>query len=537
MVAVINKKKTEFASFDLSEFRRRCPATVAAFGALPNREMWLRRIAELDERWRQSVENNEFRKRDEVLLENETLPSLPVAGEFEIVYVGGTLGLLHAAVMAAVHKRKVLVFDLHTVGKTHRDWNISDEELREFVDVNLFTADEIERAIVNRYETGFVKFHDANSRLKTPALFMRNVLDVAVEADKLLELAAQKIRNSNTDSALHDNLKFIRAHQQTDKVLIEVEDQKTKQRKLFSTRLFVDASGTNSAVSRQINQNRSITHVCPTVGTVARGFARGVEPDEVDFKVGEILVSNEDSADYRQLIWEGFAGSLSKDEYTTYLFFYDSISSKADKSLLNLFEQYFEKLPNYKRQNPSWRAVKPVFGFIPSYHHHGWNNQKHTAANRVLLVGDAAGLSSPLTFCGFGSHVRNLRRLTHSTETALKNDFLDANALREINAYEPRVAQMSSLAEFMRPVEKSSPQAVNETMNAVMAALSNLSENVRQDLFKDRVSFSAFKSLLKKTATIHPPVFRRMFEHLGTKGAFWWIANIAEAALHERKSQ
>jgi hypothetical protein len=26
-----------------------------------------------------------------------------------------------------------------------------------------------------------------------------------------------------------------------------------------------------------------------------------------------------------------------------------------------------------------------------------------------------------------------------------------------------------------------------------------------------------------------------MLEHLGAKGAFWWIANIAEAALHEKR--
>lgn len=533
VVAVIEKK--QIANFDLSQFRRRCPATVAAFGALSNREMWLARIAELDERWQKSLETNEFNQQIEVVTNGNPPAHLEIAGEFEIAYAGGGLGLLHAAVMSRQYNRKVLVFDAHTIGKTHRDWNISDEELQEFVRAGLFTKDELETAIVNRYKTGFVKFYDKNSALKTPPLFMENVLDVAIEADVLLGLARQKM--IATDSVLLDAHRFIRAFVQPDRVLIEVEDEKTKRRKLFAARLFVDATGTNSPVSRQLNQGRSITHVCPTVGTVARGFVRGDEPDEVDFNVGEILVSNEDSADNRQLIWEGFAGSRRLDEYTTYLFFYDSIESKADKSLLNLFEQYFEKLPKYKRQTQNWRAVKPVFGYIPSYHHRGWNNQKQTAANRVLLVGDAAGLSSPLTFCGFGSHVRNLRRLTHLTELALNGDLLDAAALNEINAYEPRVAQMSSLAEFMRPTENGKSATVNETMNAVMQALSNLNEDVRRDLFKDRISFAAFKSLLKKTATIHPPVFKRMFEHLGAKGAFWWLANIAEAALHERSAR
>jgi hypothetical protein len=85
----------------------------------------------------------------------------------------------------------------------------------------------------------------------------------------------------------------------------------------------------------------------------ARGFKRGdIEKNEkaVDFSVGEILVSTEDISDNRQLIWEGFAGNPTKDEYTTYLFFYDSVESKADKSLFRLFEDYFEKLPDYKKK-------------------------------------------------------------------------------------------------------------------------------------------------------------------------------------------
>ncbi|MEP6924352.1 MAG: hypothetical protein ABI954_07790 [Pyrinomonadaceae bacterium] len=535
VVAVIEKKQA--GNFDLSQFRRRFPLTVANLGAMPNREMWLRRIWELDARWSKSQEDGSFRAHTEVLFHENAPGNLKIEGEFEIIYAGGGLGLLHAAVMSKKFNRRVLVFDAHTVGRTHRDWNISDEELSEFVNSGLFTLDEIERAVVNRYRTGFVKFHDANSRLKTPPLFMEGVLDVAIEADTLLGLAAEKLTQSATNSVLLNEHKFIRTFALPDKVLVEVENLKTQERQLFAARLFVDATGTNSPLSRQINEGKSITHVCPTVGTVARGFVRGEARDEVDFGVGEILVSNEDSANDRQLIWEGFAGSRRKDDYTTYLFFYDAIDSPADKSLLNLFEAYFEKLPKYKRQSAQWRVIKPVFGYIPSFHHHGWNNQKKTSARRVLLVGDAAGLSSPLTFCGFGSHVRNLQRLTHLTDLALQEDLLDEKSLGQINAYEPRVAQMSSLAEFMRPAPKSQSATVNETMNAVMQALTNLSGDVRRDLFKDRISFAAFKSLLRKTAVIHPAVFKRMFEHLGVKNSFWWIANIAESAVHEKKSK
>jgi hypothetical protein len=93
---------------------------------------------------------------------------------------------------------------------------------------------------------------------------------------------------------------------------------------------------------------------------------------------------------------------------------------------------------------------------------------------------------------------------------------------------------MSSLAEFMRPTENGKSSAVNETMNAVMSALSQLDANISREMFQDRISFASFKKILAKTARIHPPVFKKMFGHLGAKGAFWWIANIAEAALDEK---
>jgi lycopene cyclase CruA len=521
------------AQFNLAETRRKFPRLVENLAYLPNREAWLKRIWEIEQRWTAFQENP--KKTEEVVFYDSSPKDLETEEEFEIVYAGGTLGLLHAAVMAGRYGRKVLVFDAHTVGKTHRDWNISDEELQELVKAGLFAPEEIEKAIVNRYKTGFVKFFDRNSKIKTPPLFMDNVLDVAIEADRLLELAVKKLKK--TDAKIISNLRFVRAFVQKEKVLIECEDLQTGKRRLFSSRLFVDATGTNSPLSRQLNRGKSITHVCPTVGTVAKGFRHGNSEKEVDFGVGEILVSTEDVSDNRQLIWEGFAGNPTKDEYTTYLFFYDSVESKADKSLFRLFEEYFEKLPDYKTKNGSWRVVKPVFGYIPSVHHHGWNNVKKTAADRILLVGDAAGLSSPLTFCGFGSHVRNLRKLTDLTEKALAENALDEKTLSLINAYEPRVAQMSSLAEFMRPAEKSRASVVNETMNAVMAALSRLDKEISREMFQDRISFASFKKVLLKTAQIHPKVFKLMFEHLGIKGAFWWISNIAEAAMRERNAR
>ncbi|HEY0078901.1 MAG TPA: hypothetical protein VGB73_09675 [Pyrinomonadaceae bacterium] len=522
---------------DLRHFREQYPLTVASLGSLANREAWLRRIWEQDVRWQQSMEKYGGQTLVEEVIVRGAPPShLQVEASFEVIYAGGVLGLLHAGVLGCRYGRRVMVFDAHRVGSAERDWNISDEELGELEEAGLFRREEIEAAVVNRYRAGFVKFHDATSRVKAERLWVNGVLDVALDADKLLALAAEKLRKQ-PGCALFDGLRFVRAYVEPERVTVEAEDGRGV-RRLFAARLFVDATAKNSPVSRQLNDGRDVTHVCPTVGTLARGFSRGAdEPDKVDFSVGEILVSTEDASEHRQLIWEGFAGNPQRDEYTTYLFFYDAVDSPADKSLLSLFERYFSTLSGYKRRGAQWRVQKPVFGYVPSFQPRGWNQRKRSADERLMLLGDAAGLSSPLTFGSFGSHLRSLKRLTHLTTLALEADLLDASSLAEINCHAPRMAQTASLAEFLRPSPKGAPSAVNETLNAVMAALHNLDDRVRRELFQDRLTFSGLKSLLGYTVRLYPAALQRVREHLGARGTFWWLAGVAEAVLSERRER
>jgi lycopene cyclase CruA len=515
---------------DLAEFRRRYPLTVTNFGALGDRETWLRRIWTAGARFDEQLAQDGAR---EAVVRGAPPAGASVAGEFETIYAGGALGLLHAAA-ASRYGRRVLVFD-ETIGRAGRDWHVSADELRELERAGLFTKEEIEAAVVNRHHQSFVKFHDSGSRVKAPPLWLRRVLDVTLDADKLLALAAARVR-ACAGCALVEGVRFVRAYVEAQRVTVEVADAHGR-KSLYAARLFVDAMGPASHVARQLNGGRAITHVCPTVGAVARGFARGEGADKVDFTTGELLVSTEDASDHRQLIWGGFAGAQARDEYSTYLFFYDAVDSPADKSLLGLFERYFERLPAYKRAGAHWRVVRPVFGYAPSVQSLGRKGRARTATDRVLLVGEAAGAPNPLAYGSAGAHLRTLRRLTHLTELALAADLLDARALAEINPEEPRVAPLASLAEFLRPAPKGAPATVNETLNAVMAALNELDERVRRELFQDRLSFQALKSLLGRTAQLYPRIFQRVREHFGTRGTLWWLASAAEAAFRERRER
>jgi lycopene cyclase CruA len=506
---------------DLAYFRRRYPETVASLGALPRREEWLRGIWEMETRWQKNWETRAGRRH----VAEAVVRGAPPAGhaaeaEFDVIYAGGAAGLLHASALALAHGRRVLALCAGEFAEGE-NWNLSDEELRELECAGVFTHEEVEAAVLNRCRGGFLKFHDAASRVKAGPLWVSGALDVSVDSSRLVALAAERLRRQKGCAAL-EGLRFVRAYVEPARVTVEAEGAGGR-RRFFAARLFADACGADSPVARQLSEGRAPAHVCTTVGTVARGFARGA----VDFGAGEILVSTEDASGHRQLFWEGLACAPAREEYATRLFFYDSLDSPADKSLLSLFERYFESLPAYKQKGAGWRVERPTFGYFPASRRGERRGGPRATAERVMTLGGAAGV---LASRHFGTQVRNLSRAARLTHLALEADGTDADSLARICDAGPRAAAAAGLAELMRPAPKSAPHSVNETLNALMAALAGLDERVRRELFQGRVTFDALRRLAARTARLYPRIFARAREHFGARGTLLWLAGVAEAA-------
>lgn len=520
---------------DLAHFKRKYPETVAGFGALPGREEWLRRIWSVEQRWQKVWETRGGgASGDEAIVRGAPPAGRVAEAEFDVVYAGGDVALLNAAALACAHDARVLVFDDGARSAACGEWNLSEEDVRALGSAGVFTSEEVESSVVNRRRGGLVKFHDAASHVKAEPLWVTGSSDVTVDGARLLALASERIKRRRGCVVL-EGLRFVRAYVEDRRVTVEVEGHKGV-RRLFAARLFVDASGADSSVARQLAEGCAPTHVCPTVGTIARGFARGEGPRAVDFGAGEILVSTEDAREHRQLFWEGFGGAASRDEYATRLFFYDTFDSPADKSLLSLFERYFESLPVYKRRGGAWRVGRPVFGYFPA---EGRARRAPLSSERVMLAGEAAAASGALASRGFGQHVRGLRRAARLTHIALEADISDADSLGRIargGAGAVRVTQAVGLAEFMRPASKGEPSAVNETLNALMAALGGLDERVRRELFQGRLSFAALRALFARTVRLYPRIFARVRERFGARGTLVWLAGVAEALWSERRS-
>jgi len=457
----------------------------------------------------------------------EERPAVAPDDTFDIIYAGGGLNVLNAAVMTCCYHLRILIFDRFTVGAVHREWNISREELQELLDIGLFTISELESVIQREYRDGLVRFHGQNIKTPPIELHLQNVLNIAIDAEALTALCVKKIREQQPagsyPNVVLSNTSFQRgAVQPGHGVTVDITTQ-DGMAKSYQARLLIDGMGSTSPIACQLNHGYPFSLVCPTVGTVARGYKKGKQAGAVDANLGEILVTTEDARNGRQLIWETFPGK--DDQVAIYLFYYTEIGQPVN--LLDLFNEFFALLPGYK-DTSEVEIIKPVYGFIPA----GYNvrqgqhrQQKILAYHHVLSLGDAAALHSPLTFCGFGSSVRNLRRITTLLAQALACNSLSAQDLNRIHAFEAVPAVSRAFSKFMiaKPEGQEPAWQVNETLNIFCHVLGTLGPQVTNDFFKDRISWLDYTRIVLQTPRYYPRIYALALKTLNGGEILNWI--------------
>jgi len=347
------------------------PQTVRYFQDIPNGEYDLTRVYWWEQRWREGVKSPQQPKqvifRQEKTggapaLEQDLDGALDCASKYDLIYIGGALGVVHSAMMAQLGYR-VLLIERMPFGNINREWNISRGEFQTLIDLGLFTAAEFESIIAREYVDGFNKFFDANNppQAKAAVLHTPTVLNIAIDAEKFLKLCGEKLRFYGGE--IWDETEFFRAEVGDQGVTIQAKHLPTQKARQAEGRLLIDAMGTASPIAWQINGGRAFDSVCPTVGAVIDG---GFEPGVWDALYGDVLNSHGDISRGRQLIWELFPGR--GNELTFYLFHYHQVHPENPGSLLEMYEDFFTILPEYRRcdmEKLKWR--KATFGYIPGY--------------------------------------------------------------------------------------------------------------------------------------------------------------------------
>jgi lycopene cyclase CruA len=524
---VIDAQKSIFA-----ELEPYYPLTVKYFQKMPNGEYDLKRAYWWEQRWREGVRNPQ-KPRQVVFYQGnsqETSPVLsPVASpQYDLIYIGGALGSIHAAVMAKLGY-KVLLVERLPFGKMNREWNISRDEIQSLINLGLLTNAELTEIIAREYKDGFNKFFDGNnpSNLKSSVLHTPTVLNIALDSEKLLALCGQKLKAAGGD--IWDETEFSQVNISATEVRINVKYLPTGNEQQVSGRLLVDAMGTASPIAWQLNGGRAFDSVCPTVGAV---IEKGFEPGVWDSEYGDVLYSHGDISRGRQLIWELFPGV--GEELTIYLFHYHEVNEKNPGSLLEMYEDFFAILPEYRRCDLDklvWK--KPTFGYIPG-HFSADSSDRTIAVDRLISIGDAASLQSPLVFTGFGSLVRNLDRLTTLLNTALKHDLLSQQHLNKIRAYQSNVAVMWLFSKgMMVPTGKFiAPQLVNSMLNTFFGLLTDETLEVTDNFIKDRCDWFTFNRLALKAAIKNPALLLWIWQLAGWQDLLRWVGNYVSFARH-----
>jgi lycopene cyclase CruA len=458
------------------------PTTVKYFQKMPNGEADLQRVYWWEKRWREGVKNPQQPKQVLFRVDDTSQITATSQHKYDLIYIGGALGVIHAAVMARLGYR-VLLLERLPFGRMNREWNISRDEFQRLIDLDLFTPAEFEGVIAREYVDGFSKFFDANNpaNCKAKVLSTPTVLNICLDAEALLRVCGDKLRQAGGE--IWDQTEFSRADVSELETVVTSQYLPTGETRIARGRLLVDAMGTASPIAWQLNGVHAFDSVCPTVGAA---IASGFEPEVWDAKYGDVLFSHGDISRGRQLIWELFPGA--GEEITVYLFHYHQVNPENPGSLLEMYEDFFTILPEYRRCDMDklvWR--KPTFGYIPG-HFTVSSNDRVVAFDRLIAIGDAASLQSPLVFTGFGSLVRNLPRLTHLLDTALKHDLLDTDALSRIRAYQSNVAVTWLFSKgMMVPTGMSLPPArINATLNTFFGLLANEPPAVADTFIKDR---------------------------------------------------
>ncbi|MEM9512105.1 MAG: flavin-dependent dehydrogenase, partial [Cyanobacteria bacterium P01_E01_bin.48] len=496
------------------------PQTVKYFRRIPNGEFDLQRAYWWEKRWRQAAKSG-F-KQQSAPVEPPIVPRSPAAkpdSTWDIIVIGGALGTLYATTMARLGYEVALLERL-PFGRMNREWNISRQELQTLIDLGLLTPQETESIIAQEYRDGFNLFFQGNNppQAKAPVLHTPTVLNIALDSDRLLQICGEKLVEAG--GHIFDRTEFECAYLEDRAVTIQARHLDTDEVIHLQARLVIDAMGTASPIAQHINGDRAFDSVCPTVGAVMkRGFPEGVW----DSQYGDVLFSHGDISRGRQLIWELFPGR--DDELTIYLFHYHEIHPDNPGSLLEMYEDFFTILPEYRRcEMDSLEWGKATFGYIPG-RFGGANDKRQASCDRILSIGDAASLQSPLVFTGFGSLVRNLPRLSAMLQGALKHDLLTGADLNRVNAFQNNIAVtwLFSRGMMVPTGEALPPERINAILNTFFGVLADQPPEIADDFIKDRAGWLSFNRMALQAAWRNPKMLVWIWQLVGAEGFLAWF--------------
>jgi hypothetical protein len=303
----------------------------------------------------------------------------------------------------------------------------------------------------------------------------------------------------------------------------------------ITTHLLMDCMGNASPISRQQRHGMKPDGVCAVVGSCAAGF------DPLTNIQGDIIYTMDPIQDKGengklQYFWEAFPVGIGRNGMppgtsnvkTTYMFTYMDADEKRP-SLETLMEDYWKMLPKYQPSitNPEidLDIKRVLFAYFPTYS----DSPLKPQFSRILPVGDASGIQSPLSFGGFGALTRHLNRIITAVDEAIDQDLLQKEYLGEINAYTPN---LSAAWMFQKAMSIKIGQNVDETfVNRLLAVnfevMNNMGQRTIKPFLQDVVRFDGLVGSLARSFVADPTFMPQIVAHVGIPRLVDWLGHVS----------
>eukprot|EP00550_Attheya_septentrionalis_P007086 CAMPEP_0198283430 /NCGR_PEP_ID=MMETSP1449-20131203/3014_1 /TAXON_ID=420275 /ORGANISM="Attheya septentrionalis, Strain CCMP2084" /LENGTH=719 /DNA_ID=CAMNT_0043980015 /DNA_START=91 /DNA_END=2247 /DNA_ORIENTATION=- len=469
--------------------------------------------------------------------------------DYDAVVCGGTLGIFYATALQLQLNRggkqgRVAVLEAGKLKGREQEWNISMKELLELVELGVLSQEDIDAAIKTEFpgcRSGF------KNREVTPTKggYFENgvgyecvtpsVLNLGISPAILLETVSKRFTSLGGVIMEHTPLKGVVVSETNGAALDLGADVEP-----VTARLVLDCMGNASPVSRQQRYGMKPDGVCCVVGSCAGGF------DKETNLIGDIIYTNTEIQDKGengklQYFWEAFPVEIGRngkepgtsDVKTTYMFTYLDADEKRP-SLETLMEDYWDLLPIYqpsiKDPETDLDVKRVLFAFFPTYR----DSPLQPEWSRVLAVGDASGIQSPLSFGGFGALTRHLERISNAIVEALEDDCLHKDDLAEINAYTPNLsaAWMFQKAMSVRVGQNVDPKFVNRLLATNFEVMDEMGMDTMMPFMQDVVRIDGLVGSLAKSFVADPTFMPQIVNHVGIPSLVDWIGHVSMMTLY-----
>lgn len=463
--------------------------------------------------------------------------------DYDVTVCGGTLGIF-VALALQLKGHDVLCVEAGPLRGREQEWNISMDEMLELADLGVLTQEDIDEAVQTEFpacRSGF------KNREKTPlkGTYFENdigyetttpdVLNLGVAPSILIENVKQRFIALGGTVKEMQPLKQVVVSESIGAAIDLGEDEEP-----ITSRLVLDCMGNGSPISRQQRYGMKPDGVCCVVGSCASGFDKETNLE------GDIIYTNSEIQDkgengQLQYFWEAFPVGIGRkgkepgtsDVKTTYMFTYLDADEKRP-SLTTLMDDYWNMLPIYqpsiKDPETDLDVKRVLFAYFPTYR----DSPLQPNWSRVLAVGDASGIQSPLSFGGFGALTRHLERISGAISEALVNDCLHKDDLAEINAYTPNLsaAWMFQKAMSVRMGQNPDPKFMNRLLATNFYLMDEMGIDTIKPFLQDVIRIDGLVGSLARAFVADPLFMPQIVGHVGIPALVDWLGHVSMMALY-----